>query len=238
MADRDAKKYYWLKLQNDFFKRHDIRIIEGMPNGKDYVLFYLKLLCESTSHEGSLRFSETIPYSLEMLSTITNTNVDIVRSAVKIFTELGMMELLDDGTMFFCQVQKMIGSETGAASRKREYRANQQQIGTSLGQCPLEIEKEIEIDKEIDIKKESKERKPDRFSPPTLEEVTQYRNERHSNVDPEHFIDFYTSKNWMVGKNKMKDWKAAFRGWEYRNKTESAAAAKNKKSIFDGVLDE
>ena len=41
MAD---KKYYWLKLKKDFFKRHDIQIIENMPNGKDYVLFYLKLL--------------------------------------------------------------------------------------------------------------------------------------------------------------------------------------------------
>ena len=49
-------KYYWLKLKRDFFKRHDIRIVEGMPNGKEYILFYLKLLCESVDHEGSLRF--------------------------------------------------------------------------------------------------------------------------------------------------------------------------------------
>ena len=81
MADNDGKRYYWLKLQKDFFKRHDIRIIENMPNGKDYVLFYLKLLCESTSHDGNLRFSDTIPYSEDMLSTITNTNIDIVRSS-------------------------------------------------------------------------------------------------------------------------------------------------------------
>ena len=55
------QKYYWLKLKRDFFKRHDIRIIEAMPNGKDYILFYLKLLCESVDHEGNLRFSEQIP---------------------------------------------------------------------------------------------------------------------------------------------------------------------------------
>ena len=75
-------KFYWLKLKRDFFKRHDIRIIEGMPNGKDYVLFYLKLLCESVDHEGNLRFSEQIPYNEQMLSTITDTNVDIVRNAI------------------------------------------------------------------------------------------------------------------------------------------------------------
>ena len=71
-----SKKYYWLKLQKDFFKRHDIQIIESMPNGKEYILFYLKLLAESVSHEGELRFSETIPYDEKMLSVVTNTNID------------------------------------------------------------------------------------------------------------------------------------------------------------------
>ena len=156
MADRDSKRYYWLKLEKDFFKRHDIRIIEGMPNGKDYIIFYLKLLCESTSHEGYLRFSETIPYNEDMLSTITNTNIDIVRSAIKIFTELQMMQLLDDGTFYFKQVEKMIGSETGGAERKRIYRETiKKQIGTNGGQCLLDIDKDIEIDKELDIEKDN-----------------------------------------------------------------------------------
>ena len=64
-SEKDSKRFYWLKLEKDFFKRHDIRIVEAMPNGKDYIIFYLKLLCESTSHEGYLRFSETIPYNEE-----------------------------------------------------------------------------------------------------------------------------------------------------------------------------
>lgn len=103
-------RYYWLKLKRDFFKRHDIRIIEEMPNGKDYLLFYMKLLCESVDHNGNLRFSDTIPYSEEMLSIITNTNVDIVHRAVEIFTGLEMMELLDDGTFFMTEVENMTGS--------------------------------------------------------------------------------------------------------------------------------
>ena len=121
---KQVKKYFWLKLQKDFFKRHDIRIIESMPNGKDYILFYLKLLCESTSHEGNLRFSDTIPYSESMLATITNTNIDIVRNAIKVFVELHMIDILDDGTYFMSEVQKMIGYETEWAKKKREYRKN------------------------------------------------------------------------------------------------------------------
>lgn len=56
------------------------------------------------------------------------------------------------------------------------------------------------------------------FKKPTLEEVKKYCNERNNDINPEHFIDFYESKNWMIGKNKMKDWKAAIRTWESRNK--------------------
>lgn len=58
------------------------------------------------------------------------------------------------------------------------------------------------------------------FKKPTLEEVKKYCNERNNDINPEHFIDFYESKNWMIGKNKMKDWKAAIRTWESRNKKE------------------
>jgi len=162
MADRDSKRYYWLKLEKDFFKRHDIRIIEGMPNGKDYIIFYLKLLCESTSHEGYLRFSETIPYNEDMLSTITNTNIDIVRSAIKVFTELQMMQIYDDGTIYFKQVEKMIGSETGQTIRKREARETKRyELGNSAVNLTLDIEKEKdkEIDIEIDSLKEKKIKK-------------------------------------------------------------------------------
>lgn len=125
----DGKKFYWLKLKRDFFKRHDIRIIEEMQNGKDYVLFYLKLLLESIDHEGSLRFSDTIPYNEQMLSVVTNTNVDIVRSAMKLFIELGMMSICDDQTIYMAEVDKLIGSavDNDGANRVRRFREKQKQ---------------------------------------------------------------------------------------------------------------
>ena len=148
----DSKKFYWLKLKRDFFKRHDIRIIEEMPNGKDYVLFYLKLLLESIDHEGSLRFSDTIPYNEQMLSVVTNTNIDIVRSAMKLFTELNLMEVLDDATIYMAEVNTMIGSESWSAERVRRFRQKQQALlcNTDVTSCNEEIEKEEEIKKEID----------------------------------------------------------------------------------------
>ena len=61
---------------------------------------------------------------------------------------------------------------------------------------------------------ESKPQKRKRFVPPTLEEVKAYCQERNNGVDAERFVDYYTSNGWLVGKNKMKDWKAAVRTWE------------------------
>ena len=153
----EAKKFYWLKLKRDFFKRHDIRIIEEMPNGKDYVLFYLKLLLESIDHEGSLRFSDTIPYNEQMLSVVTNTNIDIVRSAMKLFTELKLMEVLDDATIYMAEVNNMIGSESWSAERVRRFRQRQQALlcNGDVTSCNEEKEKDKDIDTDIEIEREN-----------------------------------------------------------------------------------
>ncbi len=227
MAD---KKYYWLKLKRDFFKRHDIRIIEELPNGKEYLLFYLKLLVESIDHEGSLRFSDTIPYNDQMLSVITNTNVDIVRSAMKLFVDLKMLDVLDDETIYMAEVQKMIGSavDSDVANRQRRCRERKKQealLGTTSSVTSAlqnvtssvtndneskSIEKEIDIEIEKDIEKKPQKR----FAKPTLEDVKAYCQERNNNVDAEKWYNYYSANGWKVGKNPMKDWKAAVRTWE------------------------
>lgn len=171
----EVKKYFWFKLKRDFFKRHDIKIIESMENGTDYILFYLKLLCESVDHEGNLRFSDEIPYDEKMLATITGTNIDIVRSAITVFSHLGMMDILDDGTYFMKETQKTLGFETEWAKKQREYRAKKRQQEDnvlSLSDKSKSIEIEIDKDKEIDIKeKNTKKEKPIRHKYGTYQNV-------------------------------------------------------------------
>lgn len=174
----EAKKFYWLKLKRDFFKRHDIRIIEEMPNGKDYVLFYLKLLLESIDHEGSLRFSDTIPYNEQMLSVVTNTNVDIVRSAMKLFIELGMMSICDDQTIYMAEVDKMIGSavDNDGANRVRRFREKKKQealpgVTGALQDVTESVtedneRKREEIDKDLDIDLENERKNENAFDRP------------------------------------------------------------------------
>ena len=67
-----------------------------------------------------------------------------------------------------------------------------------------------------------------RFIPPTVDMVSEYCFERKNSVDPEEFVDFYTSKGWLIGKNKMKDWKAAVRTWERSSKPK-----KKETNVFD-----
>lgn len=84
-----------------------------------------------------------------------------------------------------------------------------------------EKDKDKDYDKDESIKKA-----PRRFAPPSVEEVVSYCRERKNGVDAQRFVDFYASKGWKVGNNPMKDWKAAVRTWEGRDKETQAASAK------------
>lgn len=149
-------RYYWLKLKRDFFKRHDITILEAFPNGKEVLLLYIKLLCESVDHDGRLRFSDEIPYTAPMLAAVTRTNPEIVESAMEIFREIGLLEVLEDGTIYMTKVTDMVGSETADAKKKREQRErSKDKQGTDEGQCPDNVPTLSDRDKSIEFRDKS-----------------------------------------------------------------------------------
>lgn len=106
-------------------------------------------------------------------------------------------------------------------SKKANGKQNESKPEANSKQEEHESEKEKEIEKEGEIENEcypptplSGGTKAKRFISPTVDEVAAYCQERGNGIDPEAFVDFYASKGWMVGKNPMKDWKAAVRTWE------------------------
>lgn len=122
----DNKRYYWLKLPEDFYDDDTIQWIEDQENGAAYVNFYLKLLLKSLSDEGRLiRYvgQRLIPYDVKSLSRLTNTDTDTVRVALELFVKIGLIERLDTGEIYMSQIDEMIGSETQAAIRMRKMRA-------------------------------------------------------------------------------------------------------------------
>ena len=135
------KKYYWLKLPKDFFKRHDIKYIESLPDGHRIVLVYLQLMVESIDHEGELRFSPKIPYSYEMLASVLGVDVDVLKKAMKVLEELELVRIAKNGTIIIEKVKNMVGFETEWARKKKEYRERLKQgqtednFETMSGQC-------------------------------------------------------------------------------------------------------
>ena len=160
----DNKKYYYLKLRDNFFDNDDIAILESMPDGILYSNILLKLYLRSLKNNGKLMFNDRIPYNAQMLSTITRQPVAVLEKSVGIFKEMGLIEVLDNGAIYMLDIQNFIGSSKTEADRKREYRRKialekgQKLLGHSSGHLSDEQAPEIEIEnrdiKEIDIELE------------------------------------------------------------------------------------
>lgn len=122
------KQYYWLKLYDDFFDDDTIAFIEEQENGKEYLLFYLKLCLKSLKDDGKLiKYvgNSLIPYSDKALAKLTNTRIEIVTEAIKLFKQIGLITITDLEEIFMTQVEEMTGSETRAASRMRRHRVRE-----------------------------------------------------------------------------------------------------------------
>lgn len=148
----DNKKYYYLKLRDNFFDNDDIAILESMPDGILYSNILLKLYLRSLKNNGKLMFNDRIPYNAQMLSTITRQPIAVVEKAVGIFKEMGLIEVLDNGAIYMLDIQNFIGSSNTEADRKREYRRKialekgQKLLGHLSGQMSDEQAPEIEIE--------------------------------------------------------------------------------------------
>ena len=170
------KKYYWLKLKEDFFDDDTINWIEEQENGKEYCLFYLKLCLKSLKTNGILIRNVgqmLIPYDIKKLAEITNTPPDTVRVAMKVFEEIGLIQILENGEIYMTQLKNMVGSETKWAEKKRLQR---QKAAEQLPEPPKgqqgdnvpamsdrdrERDKEKEIEKEKETNRQTKEEEPE-----------------------------------------------------------------------------
>lgn len=152
-----AKRYYWLKLKEDFFDDDTMQYIEEQENGIHYSNFYMKLCLKSLKSEGKLirLIGDTlIPYDVKSLSKLTGVDIDTVRVAMALFERIGLVKILDTGELYLTQMQEMIGSETDKAQIMRRKRAEEKSISNNvthmLPECYTEKEKEREKDIEID----------------------------------------------------------------------------------------
>lgn len=160
MSDKQKKRYYWLKLKEDFFEEDTIEWLEEQPNGKEYCLFYLKLCLKSLKTEGLLVRNVgnlMIPYDPESLARLTSSNADTVKVAMDLFNKIGLIKILDSGEIYLNQLSELVGSETEYARQKRVQRAREDNVQKLSGKGRLELEKELDIEKELEKDKEKQD---------------------------------------------------------------------------------
>ena len=158
----DNKKYYYLRLKDNFFDSDELKVLESMTDGYLYSNILLKLYLRSLKNDGKLVFNDRIPYNAEMLASVTGHQVGTIKQALSIFKDLGLIDILDNGAIYMLDIQNFIGRGSSEADRKREYRqrieTDRTNVQTNIRQIseksPPEIEKEIKIDKELYIEKD------------------------------------------------------------------------------------
>ena len=162
----DNRKYYYLKLKESYFDDDAIVLLESMQDGVIYSNILLKLYLKSLKNGGKLQLDENIPYTAQMIATITRQQVGTVERALKIFMKLGLVEPLPSGALYMSNIELLIGQSSTEAERKRAARLQNKALSalrTSGGHLsdirPPEIE--IELEKEIEIKREIEKVRPE-----------------------------------------------------------------------------
>ena len=220
----------WIKLDINILDDTKIKIIRSHPDGDKVVVLWIGLLCLAmkSSRPGTIEISDGLPYTIDDLSNLFNLEKKTVEMGIALFCKYRMIEIFDGGTIEvinFAKHQKLEEIEhKRELTRKRveNFRNRNKQGNALLTHDSVTVtitDKDKDLDKDIDkdIGDKSPRTPKHIFKKPTLEEVTEYCLQRKNNVNPQIWIDHYTSNGWMVGKNSMKDWKAAIRTWELRN---------------------
>ena len=147
----DNRKYYYLKLKENYFDEDVIVLLENQPDGFLYSNILLKLYLKSLKNGGKLQLDENKPYTAQMIATITHQQVGTVERALRLFMELGLVEVLNDGAFYMSNIELLIGQSSTEGERKRRARMELQKIPQAIADiCPPEIEIKKEIDIESD----------------------------------------------------------------------------------------
>ena len=231
----DNRKYYYLKLKDNFFDGDSIVLLENMQDGILYSNILLKLYLKSLKNGGKLQLDEHIPYTAQMIATLTRHQIGTVERALNIFRQLGLVEELDGGLLYMTDIELMIGQSSTEAERKRAARLENKALlptRTNGGHLSDICPPEIEIKKEIDIESE-KERDTGQSTPAVY---GRYKNIFLTDMElselqtelPDTW-DFYINRlsEYMASKGKSYDNHAAtIRRW---------AASDTEKAAVQGV---
>jgi predicted phage replisome organizer len=220
----------WIKVFTDIFNNRKIKQIEMLPDADAILVIWFKILClaGNINESGLIMLTKDIPYTDEMLSNEFRRPINTIRMALSTFVKFGMIEVSQDiysvsNWEKYQNIDSLDRIRAQTRNRVARYREQQNLLIESSVTCNATVTQcnatERRKKKEEEERRKKKEEnnsadKPHKFTLPSLDEIKKYCEERKNKVDPEKFFHFYESKNWMVGKNKMKNWKSSVITWE------------------------
>lgn len=145
------KRYYWLKLKEDFFEEKYVKALRSYPDGNALVVTYLKIALLSLKENGCVIYDGVMPTYEEELALALGEDKNIVKLTIEALLRMGAVEKLDNDTLFMIAIQKCFGSEGSSTERVRKFRALH--CNDTVTECNTDIEienkrKEIEGDTE------------------------------------------------------------------------------------------
>lgn len=155
----DNKKYYYLKLKENFYDSEEMIILQNMQDGYLYSDILMKLYLRSLKNGGKLMFRDLIPYTPSVLAQVVRHQVGTVEKALRILQDLGLIEILDNGAIYMSDIQNFIGESSTEADRIRNYRQKIKKEELACTNVQLMFDKstpELELEIELEINNKTK----------------------------------------------------------------------------------
>jgi predicted phage replisome organizer len=216
----------WIKLDINILDDAKIKIIRSHPDGDSVVLLWIGLLCLAmkSSRPGTIEISDGLPYTVDDLSNLFHLEKKTVEMGLALFVKYRMVEVFEGGTIEvinFSKHQKLEEIERIRELTKARMAKYRERL--RITHEPVTRNKRVTIRNvtptDLDLDLDLDNRGKGKFIPPSIDDVAAYCRERENGINPTTFVESYSAKGWMIGKNKMKDWRAAIRTWETRDET-------------------
>lgn len=230
------KRYYFLKMPDDFFQSKRIKRLRKLAGGDTYTIIYLKMQLKAINTEGVIYYDGLEETIAKEIALELDENEDDVIVTMNFLEKCGLLEVREEGDIYLPYAQIQTDSITDSSLRSRKSRAKkalqcntdatQPQLSATESKELRDKSKDIRVREYTDEKSETDFSTPDSDSEkpktkakakdnkiPTLEQVTKYCKYRKNKINPKRFIEYYNQKGW----DDVKDWRSAVRGWEELN---------------------
>jgi predicted phage replisome organizer len=187
----DSKKYYWLKLKENFFDETYIKALRKLPDGDKLAIVYLKLQLKNLKNEGILKYKHIMPNHVSEIALDLDEDENIVKLSVSALINMKVIEVWDDETLYLSALQPLIGSESESAERVRKHRDNKKALQCNIDVTDVKrIETKCNTEIEKREKRKEKREKIKNASVDFLAAIQNYTNDEDLRIAILDFVEF------------------------------------------------